>query len=154
MPLTSRLAAAEDGLLAAIVAQAALPANPLAGVALRIGDPGSGARPEHVWIVEEASTAQVSDLSSQETPSGGREETFEIMVRVLASRSGDDYVALRNRATALAAEIETAVADNRTLGGAVEDCEVVRIERETGATEVGRAIVTTVVVFARSWLGA
>jgi hypothetical protein len=154
MPLTSRLAAAEDALLAAIVAQAALPANPLAGVALRLGDPGSGVRPEHVWVAEDARAEQVSDLSSQEFPSGGREETFEMRVLVLVTRSGDDYEALRNRATALAAEVETAVADDRRLGGSVEDCEVVRIERAGGATEMGRGILTTIYIGARAWLGA
>jgi hypothetical protein len=152
MALTSRLAAAEDGLEAAIIAQAALPANPLAGVAFRVGDPGSGVRPEHVWIVEEADAEQVSDLSSQETPAGGREENFSLRVRVLVSRSGDDWEAIRNRLTALAAEVETAVADNRTLGGAVEDCEVERIQRQSGASETGRAGLVTIYVKARAWL--
>lgn len=152
MALTSRLAAAEDGLLAALVARQALPANPLAGVALRLGDPGSGARPEHVWIGEEATAEQVSDLSSQDTPTGGREEEFSLRVLVLATRSGEDYTALRDRATAMTAEVEETVRTNRTLGGAVEDSEVERIERMTGASENGRMILTTVFVKARGWL--
>lgn len=149
--LTSHLADAEDGLLAAIQTQAATPSSAIAGVALRLGDPGSGARPEHLWIAEEASAEQTSDVSSASGGSG-REERFELTVNVLASRSGDDYVALRDRATALVAEVETAVAADRTLGGAVEDSEVIRLERQTGASEVGRAILTAVVVEARVWL--
>jgi len=149
MTLTSTLANAESGLYDVIRAEPAL-----AGVPVSLGDPGSGVRPEHVWIAEEATAEQVSDLSSQDFPVGGREETFELSVRVLATRSGDDYRALRDRAATLAAGVETAVREHRTLGGAVEDSEVVRLERETGATEAGRGILTTVVVRARSWLGA
>lgn len=151
MALTSRLAAAEDGLLAAINTRAAIALNPLEGVAIRLGDPGSGARPEHVWIIEEATAEQTSDLSTADA-GAGREELFELSVRVLATRSGEDYPGLRDRSTAMGAEVEIAVAADRTLGGAVEDCEVVRLERSTGATEVGRAILLTVVVRARAWL--
>lgn len=152
MALTSRLAAAEDGLLSAIQTQAAVPGSALAGVALRLGDPGSGIRPEHVWIREEATAERLTDVTPQAVATGGDEERFELMVRIMTTRSGDDYDTLRDRATALAAEIETAVLNARTLGGAVEDAFVTRIERETGATEAGRAIVTTVVVEAVAWL--
>jgi hypothetical protein len=147
MALTSRLAAAEDGLLAAIAGR-----PELAGVALRLGDPGSGVRPEHIWLVEEALAERVTDVTPQATNAGGYDERFEIAVRVLATRSGDDYEALRNRAMELVAAIENAVLENRTLGGAVEDSEVVRLERESGATENGRGILTTVVVEGRAWL--
>jgi hypothetical protein len=147
MALTSRLAAAEDGLLAAINGRAALAAVPV-----ELGDPGAGVRDEHIWIAEEATADQVSDLSSQYDPLGGREETFELNVRVMATRSGNDYEALRNRSVELVTEVETAVAEDRKLGGAVEDCEVRRIERGSGATEAGRLILTTVVVEARAWL--
>lgn len=145
--LTSRLAAAEDGLLAAIADRAGL-----AGVPVRLGDPGSGVRPEHIWIAEEATARQVSDLSSQDTPLGGREENFELRVLIVATRSGDDYETLRDRATALCLEVEEAVRTTRKLGGAVEDSEVIQIERVSGATETGRAILTTVTVMARAWL--
>lgn len=146
MSILTTLAAAEDGLLAALQAAAGL-----TGVPLRLGDPGSGVRPEHVWIAEEAVVEQVSDVSEGGT-AGGREETFELNVRILTTRGGDDFAALRDRATALVQAVEAAVAADRTLGGAVEDCEVSRIERESGATDVGRGILHTVVVTVRSWL--
>lgn len=149
MTLTSTLAIAETGLYDVIRAEAAL-----AGVPVTLGDPGNAVRPEHVWIAEEATVEQVSDLSSQDFPMGGREELFELNVRIIATRSGDDYRALRDRAIALAAGVETAVREHRTLDGTVEDSEVVRIERETAATDAGRAILTTVVVRARAWLGS
>lgn len=147
MSLTSRLAAAEDGLAVAVLAR-----PELAGVAFRIGDPGSGVRPEHIWIVEEAEADQLSDLSSQKTPQGGREESFALRVRVMVSRSGDDWSLLRDRLTELGHAVETAVAESRTLGGAVEDCEVERIERQSGASESGRAGLLTLYVRCRVWL--
>lgn len=145
MALTTRLKAAEDGLLAALVAETGL-----AGIPLRLGDPGAGVRPEHVWIAEEATASQLSDLSAQ--TDGGREESFELQVKVIVTRSGDDYAALRDRATVLVQAIEHAVTNTRTLGGAVEDCEVIRIERTTGATEIGRGILHVVAIEARAWL--
>jgi hypothetical protein len=147
MSLTSRLAAAEDGLLAAIQGR-----SELAGVAIRLGDPGSAPRPEHIWIVEAATAERVTDVTPQATNAGGYDERFELSVRVLATRSGDDYAALRDRAMELCAAIENAVIEDRRLGGAVEDSEVVRLERETGATENGRGILSTVVVEGRAWL--
>ena len=147
MSLTSRLAAAEDGLLAAIAGRANLAAVPK-----RLGDPGSGVRPEHIWIAEEATAEQLSDLSSQDVPTGGREENFSLRVVVLVSRSGDDYKALRDRLTALVLEVEEAVRLNRRLGGAVEDSEVERLERTTGAVEGARMAQMNVWVRARAWL--
>lgn len=145
MALTSRLAAAEDGLLAALTAA-------LAPVVVFLGDPGATVPAEAVWIAEDASADQVSDLSSQSTPAGGREESFELRVVVWTTAPGDDYPTIRSRAQTLAATVESTVAANRTLGGAVEDCEVSRIERHTGATGQGRAIQLDVFVAARSWL--
>lgn len=147
MSLTSRLAAAEDGLLAAIQGRSGL-----AGVTVSLGDPGSGARPEHVWLVEEAIAERVTDVTPQASASGGYDERFELSVRVLATRSGDDYRALRDRSTALLLEVEEAVRTDPRLGGAVEDSEVIRIERESGATENGRGILATVIVEGRAWL--
>lgn len=147
--LTSTLAIAEDGLYDAVRA-----APELAGVPVDIGDPGAAVRPEHVWIAEEATAEQSSDLSSQENPAGGREELLELAVRIMVTRSGNDYRALRDRAAVLATGVERAVIYDHQLSGSVEDAEVVRIERVTGATEAGRMMLITVVVQARSWLGS
>lgn len=146
MSLTTRLAAAEDGLLAAIIAGAP------AGVPVTLGDPGATVPAEGIWISEDATAEQVSDLSSQSNPAGGREETFELRVIVFTSLPGDDYLTLRNRGITLCAVVETAVAGSRTLGGAVEDSQVVRIERNTGATTQGRALEQVVYVLGRAWL--
>jgi hypothetical protein len=147
MSLTTRLGAAEDGLLAIMQGR-----PELAGVAVQLGDPGSAPQPEHVWIVEEATAERVTDVTPQATATGGYDERFELMVRVLAIRSGNDYEALRNRALELVAGIELGVIADPKLNGAVEDSEVIRVERQSGATENGRGILTTVVVEGRAWL--
>jgi hypothetical protein len=144
--MTTTLASAEDGLLAAITS--AVPA----GVPVGLGDPGTLLGTEAVWVSEDASVEQVSDLSSQFMPAGGREERFDLRVVVFTSLPGDDYETLRDRGMTLCAAVETAVINDRTLGGAVEDAEVTRIERRSGVTNTGRALEMMVFVASRSWL--
>lgn len=145
MALVSRLDAAEDGLLAALQGQAGL-----SGVALRLGDPGSGVQADHVWVSEGADATWDPDVTMGPSPS--MDEVFELRVVVLVARPGDDYATVRDRLMALADEVTQAVAANRTLGGAVEDCYVVRVERDGGLTDSGRVLLAEVRVRCRSAL--
>jgi hypothetical protein len=136
MALTSRLKVAEDALLAAIQTQAAGVGSPLAAVALQLGNPGLGRKAEHVWIGEEA-TAEQSWAYTQQPNLGEKAEVVELHVFVTVQRGGGDYDDVRDRLQVLAAEVEKAVLADSTLGGAVFDSEVIRIDRAGGRHEKG-----------------
>jgi hypothetical protein len=143
MTLVSKMEAAENGLLVAMQAQAAL-----TGVQVQLGDPGSSPPREIVWITEDAEAAWDPDVTMGTTPSF--DELYELHVKVLVFRSGDDYTALRDRAAELSGAVETAVGAYRTLNGAVDDSYVVGVKRSTGATNEGRGIETEITIRARA----
>ncbi len=156
MSLTSTLKAAEDALLAQIIAQQQTPGSPLAsgpisgGVPIRLGDPGVNAQLEHVWIAEVAEASQTWEL----TGSGAytRRENFELGVRILIRQAGDDYATIRDRAAALSGEIEKAIVADVTLAGAVFEAWIARIQRETAADQESRFVLVSVTVGAQSYL--
>jgi hypothetical protein len=143
MTLVSRMETAEDGLLVAMQAQAAL-----SGVQVQLGDPGAAPPAEIVWLTEDATAVWDPDVTMGLTPS--MDETYELHVKVLVLQAGDDYTAVRNRAAVLAGGVETAVGAYRTLNGAVDDSYVIEVKRSTGATNEGRGIQTEITVRARA----
>lgn len=149
MPLTSQLAAAEDALLAALQAQAAEGGSPLAGVALQLGNPGSGRKVEHVWISEDATGEQSWDT----TGSGAQSKTEVITLTVFVFvQKGSTYSEFRDRLQALVGEVEQAILADFRLGGAVDDSEVVRVDRAGGRTETGYMVAAEVQVRCTRWL--
>lgn len=144
MTLTSRMAAAEDGLLFAMNQQ-----TDLAGLT-QLGDPGTTPPAEVVWITENAMADWNPDTTASDTNAGTFEEIYELHVRVLVMQSGNDYQTIRDRAMLLSAAVEEAVASYRTLNGAVEDSYVVHLQRSTGVTGEGRGIDMEITVRARS----
>ncbi len=151
MAQTSRLADAEDGLLAVILARAAIPGNALEGVTIQLGDPGSALEPDHVWILEDASADQHFDLT---TGPGAeeREETIILQVRCFTQRRGDDFLEQRTRVQAMSAEVEIAVRGDRSLSGKVFDAEVLALDRDGKRTSDTRTIHNTVRVQAKAYL--
>jgi hypothetical protein len=143
MTLVSKMEAAEDGLLVAMQAQAAL-----SGVQVQLGDPGSAPPAEIVWITEDAEASWDPDVTMGSTPS--MDELYELHVKVVVLMAGDDYTAIRDRAAVLMGAVETAVGDYRTLNGAVDDSYVTNVKRSTGATNEGRGIQAEITVRARS----
>lgn len=150
MSLTSALAGAEDGLLERLQAQSQVPGSPLAGVPIRLGDPGVGLMQEHVFIAESASADQRFVVTG--TGANQKQEQFTLRVIVWVHREGDDYTATRDRAKDLLWEIEKAVAADPTLSGKVFDSWVSGLERRGGITDTGRALETTVLVTAIAFL--
>jgi hypothetical protein len=147
--LTSRLSAAEDGLLAILQAQAALPSNPMAGIPLRLADPGSGVQQTHIWIPETAVATQTPTVTDQGGGTiGEREEILTLRVVVFVMQAGDDYVTLRNLGDGLVAEVQKAIFASRTLNGSVQDSWVEQVERSGGLTERGRVMDWTISVHA------
>lgn len=149
MSLTSRIGAAQDGLLAAINTQAALPANPLAGVTRTLGEPGT-LKKEHVWISEDADAEQTWDVTG--SGAQAKRETFELQAVVLVVKAGNVYKAARDRALLFAGEIEQAVRADPKLAASVWDAEVVRVEMRSGAVEKARGVELHVIVRASEFL--
>jgi hypothetical protein len=119
-------------------------------VALQLGNPGSGRKAEHVWIGEDA-TAQQSWAYTQQPTIGEKAEVVELSVLVAVQRGGGDYDDVydddfRDRLQTLAAEVEEAVLADATLGGAVFDSEVTRIDRAGGRHEKGWTMVAELAV--------
>lgn len=150
MPISSVLETAEAALLAVLQAQAAVPGNPLAGVPLRIGDPGAHLLREYIWLPEEVETEQRWETTG--VGAQARREEFDLPVLVFIEQLGDDFDAVRSRAQALAEEVEKAVRANPTLNGSVWDSWTKRIEHSTGATETTRVDLATVTIFCRAFL--
>lgn len=137
MVLTSRLKAVEDALKAAIQAQAAGGGSPLAGVAIRLGNPGSGRKAEHVWISEDASAEQTWEVSAASAATATKAEVVSLAVFVYVQKAGDDYEAVRDRLQAMIGEVEQAVSTDPTLQGVAFDAEVTKIDRAGGRHEKG-----------------
>jgi hypothetical protein len=138
MGLTSALNEAEDALKATVAAR-----PNLAGIPIALGEPPRIAR-EHLWIAEAAEATQRWDVTKQAGGTGQREERFELGVKVYVERLGETFKPTRDRASALAEEVEAAVVVDHTLGGAVWFAEVVGIGRESGVFDDNRAVLMTV----------
>lgn len=158
LPFTTTVAAAEDGLLAQIIARRALPGSPLAAsgtreaVPVRMGDPGGALLSEHVWLGEMVETEERWDTTGDGL-NQQREETFDLRVLAAVTWNGDDYDALRARANAIAEELELALMDDQSLGGAVWDSWVRGVRRDSGATDESRGMLYTLTIACRVILG-
>lgn len=149
MTLVSKLGAAEDALLALMLADSQLgTATP--AVPVGMGDPGAGVRKAHVWISDEADAEWEPGVTMGPTPT--EEETFDLRVVCLYARAGNDTTGLRDLVMALAASVCRIVADNRRLSNTVDDAYVTRVQRFGGATEGGRAMIVEVTVHCESTL--
>ena len=150
MSTTSRIAAAQDGLLAAIAAQQAGPGSPLAGVQLALGHP-IDLQAEAVWVADDASSDQAHAATSQ-PGSEDRGETIELQAKCFVVRGELDYKTARDRALALAGEVEDAVRADRSLGGAVFDAETQGLDLESGVDGENRLVGVTVRIRSTAYL--
>lgn len=142
---TSRVAAAEDALLAALQADGTLAA--IAGPP-QLFEP-SDPLDEQVWIAEESeSTQDVHTTGNVPT----RQEDFTIRVVVFVAKTGNDYKAVRDRGVALVAAIENVVRTNFTLTGAAFFADAVGVRRTSGAWEKRRGVVHEVSIRVRTYL--
>lgn len=106
---TSRVPDAKDGLLAALATRANL-----ATVQRSFTHPGKSIAAEAIYF-DDATSAQRDGAIGQRT----RIETFDVVVVVSLIARGADPAAAERRLWAVVAEVETAVALDRTLGGEV-----------------------------------
>ncbi|HXF72680.1 MAG TPA: hypothetical protein VNO79_08755 [Actinomycetota bacterium] len=150
MAVTSRIAAAQDGLLAALQAQAAGQGSPLAGVQLTLGWPVDQ-QAESCWV-DEAGSAEQAFASTTSPSTAEDEETIRLTVRVLVRRGELSYKEARDRALAIAGEVHEALRADRTLGGAVFDAVVVGLDLESGVEGEARLVGVSVRVEARAFL--
>lgn len=151
MALTSRWAAAQDALLAALQARPAL-ASLVAARALTLGYPALGAQAEAMWI-SGAVTEWVQGAGSTGTSTTAqREETFTLAVNVLVAKTGADYKTPRDRALTLAAELEAVLRADWTLGGALFEAFVAGGEVQEGVADTQRQVLVTIEVRCRAWL--
>lgn len=151
MPAITSLDEAEDAILAAIIARSIIPANALAGVRIQLGHPGSQLLDEHVWI----SGIADAEHHREETGTGGEKhfEGYTFHVNTWKSAAPFDYALVRTRCHAMAAEIETALRADHTLGGTVWDAIVSRISRDEGPWgDTGRAMNITTDIYCRQFL--
>lgn len=140
MGLTSSLNEVEDAILALLLADTNLSALSKGAGKPRLGDPGAGIQAEHVFLVGEATTEQTDELTRPAGGSGLRRELVRIQIVVRVQRNGDDFVALRNRASVLVELVEGIIRANPFLpgstlpaAGAAWYCELVGMERAEGA---------------------
>jgi len=150
MAITSRLAAAEIGLFHLLEARKAISGNPLAGVPLSYGWPGDLLASEHVWIGEEATSEQSWEITGSGTQA--KTETASLEVWVWVTTAGNDYPTSRDRALAMAGEIERALRDDVHLEGVAFDASVVRIRKRAAPAENARGLFLTVDVEFTAWL--
>lgn len=107
--MPSSAPAAKAGLLALLAARPAL-----STVQRSWGHPGELIEKESVLLLGVQSSEQPAQLGQL-----ARDETYSLTVAVCVHQDGDDAQAVEQRAWALAAEVEAAVHDDRTLSGAL-----------------------------------
>ena len=114
--MNTNLPAIQDALHAAIVAQ-----NP--GCRVSLGYPLLGTRDEDLWVDIDG------DVDVVEEWSGGcsRKEAQTVHVKLLIEKMGGTPKNTRDRAFALFASVEAALAADRTLGGRCEYASVKQI---------------------------
>lgn len=123
MARTSRIGAAQAGLRSLLEVRRALAGNPLADVEIDEGWPPKGPQKEHVWIA--AHPRSPAEQKWQTTgPNASKDESFRLLINCLVTKSTESYAETRDRALALAGEVEIAVRADATLGGAVMNAEV------------------------------
>ena len=142
---TSRVAAAEDALLALLQADGTLSA--LAGPP-QLFEPQNPAD-EHVWIAEDMEETQDVHTTGN-VPT--RQEDFTIKVVAFVVKTGDDYKATRDRGVVLVAAIENVIRTNFTVTGSVFFGDVVGIRRSSAAWEKRRGVLHEVFVRCRSYI--
>lgn len=121
---TTRIGAAQDALLTLLEARGALSAVPV-----DLGFPVKGPQKEHIWI-----SGQVPDWTQGFLTTGPvtgasaalREESFTLKVIIVVSWHTTSYVQARDRALALALEVERTVLANDTLSGTVFQAQMGR----------------------------
>lgn len=138
MTQTTNMRAGEDALLA-VLTGAGLPA----GVPVELGIPVAPAA-THVWIGEITEGTWEPDTSAPTDPA--YTETIDYQVGVITFLAGNDFAGARDAAYALVDLITVAIGANRTLGGAVDDAYVTRLERDSGANDAGRFVQVLVTV--------
>lgn len=136
--MSENLATAEDALSGLLQLRAAQVGNPLSGIPVALGDPGSGLRDKHVWIADAADVVRRADSTGSTDATWEDEILLHVMVWVAAK--GNDYPALRNVGKSIVHEIDTLVRADPDLGAAVWDTQVMRIERMGAGTQEGRAL--------------
>lgn len=141
---SSRTAAAEDALLAALQADATLAA--IAGPP-QLWEP-SDPKDEHVWIAEQLEETQDVHTTGN-VPT--RQEDFVIRVRVWVVKTGNDYKAVRDRGVVLVAAIENVVRANFTLTGSVFFADISAIRRFSGPWDTRRGVIHEVSVRVRAY---
>jgi len=135
--MNTNLPAVQDAIHAAIVAQ-----SPDCRVSL--GYPLLGTRDEEIWIA----LAGGVEVTEEWTGGCSRSESQQVDVFVWVQRPGGTPKGVRDRAFALHAALEDALAADRTLGGIADYASVTRIEIDEGYDEgsVMCGIRTTVAV--------
>jgi hypothetical protein len=147
---TSRLAAAEIGLFHLLQARAAIVGNPLGGVPLSYGWPGDELAAEHVWIGEEATSAQTWEITG--SGSQAKTEIASLEVWFWHTVPGTDYPAARDRVLEMVGELEIALRDDWQLDGQVFDATLVRIRKTAAPAENARGLLVIADVEFRAWL--
>lgn len=146
MARISAVPAAQDGLKAALETQAALPANPLAGVLYGLGEPAEIRGEQAVWVREEPERQPEQRFDSTGIGAQRKYEEFTLRVGCFAARTGDDYTGVRDLAMDLAAEVELAVLADEDLGGGVFLAMVSGTRIESGALAGKRGMIVDVLV--------
>jgi hypothetical protein len=119
MASTTQLAAAQDALLVLLKA-----ASGLTGVTVELAPVGT-LKAEHVWIPGDVPAWQ--DAPDMTAINGGaqvREEIFTIPVKLVVTKSTNDYKTVRDRAITLIQAIEGVVAVNPTISGTVMQANI------------------------------
>lgn len=142
---TSRVAAAEDALLALLQADGTLAAIAGPPQLFAPSDPMD----EHVWISEDSDETQDVHTTGV-VPT--RQEDFLIKVMAFTALTGNDYKAVRDRGVVLVAAIEAVIRTNFTLSGSLFFGDVVGVKRSSEPWEKRRYILNEVSVRCRSYI--
>jgi len=142
---SSRVAAAEDALLALLQADGTLSVLDGPPQLFAPQDP----KDEHVWIAEEMEETQDVHTTGN-VPT--RQEDFEIKVVAFVVKTGDDYKATRDRGIVLVAAIENVIRTNFTMSGSIFFGDVVGIRRYSAAWDKRRGVMHEVAVRVRAYI--
>ena len=132
----TNLTAVQDALVTAIAAQT--------GCRVSLGYPRKGKLSEDIWVGIDARMSVTDEMTGY----CERSESAEVPVFVWVEKTGGTPKATRDRAFALLADIEDALAADRTLGGICEGASVSGFDSDYSYTEksvqVGIAVRITV----------
>lgn len=145
MATVSRIGAAQDQLLVILQARPVL-----AGVKVELGAPDV-VEVEHVWIDGNVVEWTQERLVTDAVPVW---EEFALPVHCAVAKTGGTYAETRDRALALAAEVELAVRGNETLNSTIHDARIRPGSLSEGVTEIERLVTVTVEVLCHAALGA